>query len=141
MSDAIAVMHQGRVAQFGSPTDLYARPRSVFVADFLGETNFLDAAQLGAAGYDPAVLPPADFYSLRPEAIRLVDVLGAAVTATVTNRVFLGDCERIEVSLAGDARLWLRAQADSAVAPMVEGQRCGLSWSATDMVPLRRDEL
>jgi putative spermidine/putrescine transport system ATP-binding protein len=145
MSDVIAVMHGGAVAQFGSPADLYARPRSVFVADFLGETNFLDARQLATAGYDPAHLPlaagrPADLYSLRPEAIRLVGAESAPVVASVANRVFLGDCERIEVTLAGGTRLWLRAQADSSAAPVTEGQKVGLAWAQVDMVPLRRGD-
>jgi putative spermidine/putrescine transport system ATP-binding protein len=139
MSDVIAVMHQGRIAQAGSPAELYARPQSVFVADFLGETNFLEPRELAAAGFDPARLPAADLYSLRPEAIRLVAPGAAPVVATVANRVFLGDCERIEVALAGGARLWLRAQADTAAAPVEEGARCGLSWAPADMVPLRRD--
>ncbi len=140
MSDVIAVMHQGRVAQFGSPAELYARPNSVFVADFLGETNFLDAAELAAAGFDRGRLPAAaDLFSLRPEAVRLVAPEGAAVVATVSNRVFLGDSDRIEMTLAGGARLWLRTQADSAAAPVAEGQRYGLAWATADMVPLRRD--
>jgi len=138
MSDVIAVMHQGRIAQSGSPADLYARPSSVFVADFLGETNFLEPRQLAAAGYDPARLPPADLYSLRPEAVRLVGAAGAPVVASVANRVFLGDCERIEVVLAGGTRLWLRAQADTAARPVEEGARTGLAWAPADLVPLRR---
>jgi spermidine/putrescine transport system ATP-binding protein len=42
MSDRIAVMHDGRVLQVGSPTEIYERPNSRFVADFIGETNFIE---------------------------------------------------------------------------------------------------
>ena len=42
MSDRIAVMHQGRALQVGSPTEIYERPSCRFVADFIGETNFLN---------------------------------------------------------------------------------------------------
>ena len=42
MSDRIAVMHAGKVLQVGSPTEIYERPNCRFVADFIGETNFLD---------------------------------------------------------------------------------------------------
>ena len=42
MSDRIAVMRAGRVEQVGTPTDIYDRPRSRYVADFIGETNFLE---------------------------------------------------------------------------------------------------
>jgi spermidine/putrescine transport system ATP-binding protein len=41
MSDRIAVMHEGRVLQIGSPEEIYERPNSRFVANFIGETNFL----------------------------------------------------------------------------------------------------
>ena len=42
MSDRICLMNEGRVEQIGSPQDLYFRPRTVFAADFLGESNMLD---------------------------------------------------------------------------------------------------
>ena len=42
MSDRIAVMHLGKVLQVGSPTEIYERPNCRFVADFIGDTNFLD---------------------------------------------------------------------------------------------------
>ncbi len=42
MSDRIAVMHAGHVLQVGSPTEIYERPANRFVADFIGETNFMD---------------------------------------------------------------------------------------------------
>jgi len=47
MADRIAVMHAGRVAQIGTPRELYEHPASRFVADFLGEANFLDAKTAG----------------------------------------------------------------------------------------------
>ncbi len=47
MADRVAIMDAGRVVQLGAPADLYRRPRSRFVAEFLGETNFLDAEVLG----------------------------------------------------------------------------------------------
>src|SRR3954463_9886063 len=42
MSDRIAVMNEGRILQLGTPDEIYERPRSRFVADFIGQTNFLD---------------------------------------------------------------------------------------------------
>lgn len=53
MSDRIAVMHQGQVLQVGTPIEIYEYPTSRFVADFIGETNFLTGRiikhQLGTA--------------------------------------------------------------------------------------------
>src|SRR5436853_217312 len=43
MSNEIAVMNEGRIVQIGSPRDIYERPNSRFVADFVGTTNFIDA--------------------------------------------------------------------------------------------------
>ncbi len=50
MADRVAVLDAGRVAQVGTPQDLYERPASRFVADFLGEANFLDGDAGPAAG-------------------------------------------------------------------------------------------
>jgi spermidine/putrescine transport system ATP-binding protein len=47
MSDRIAVMSQGRILQLGQPEDIYERPRSTFVADFIGQTNLLSGHLLG----------------------------------------------------------------------------------------------
>jgi spermidine/putrescine transport system ATP-binding protein len=48
MSDRIAVMSGGRILQIGTPRDIYDHPAERFVANFIGETNFLDAEWLGA---------------------------------------------------------------------------------------------
>ena len=56
MSDRIAVMNAGRVEQVGAPTEIYERPRTRFVADFIGEINLLEEggpAARAAAGEDP----------------------------------------------------------------------------------------
>lgn len=47
MSDRIAIIRSGRIVQDGTPSDLFERPASHFVADFLGESNFLSGALLG----------------------------------------------------------------------------------------------
>ncbi len=48
MSDRIAVMNEGRIEQIGTPADVYEQPATVFVADFLGVSNLMDAEGLGA---------------------------------------------------------------------------------------------
>lgn len=67
MSDRICLMNAGQIEQLGAPSDLYFRPRTVFVADFLGESNLLpgrvtarDGETLGVtltggAGSGPAI--------------------------------------------------------------------------------------
>jgi iron(III) transport system ATP-binding protein len=54
LSHKIAVMNAGRIQQIGTPRDIYERPQTTFVADFVGTTNFVDGDVLGAdteAGY------------------------------------------------------------------------------------------
>ncbi|HMO08737.1 MAG TPA: ABC transporter ATP-binding protein, partial [Paracoccaceae bacterium] len=66
MADAVAVFNAGRIAQIGTPAEVYARPRTRFVADFVGSSNVLEPAMTRALG------GPERLASLRPEALRLV---------------------------------------------------------------------
>jgi spermidine/putrescine transport system ATP-binding protein len=50
MSDRIAVMNKGNVLQIGKPEEIYERPASKYVADFIGETNFIDGVVNGQSG-------------------------------------------------------------------------------------------
>ena len=56
MSDRIAVMSQGRALQIGTPTEIYERPNCRFVADFIGETNFLEGTLVQVKGGQATVL-------------------------------------------------------------------------------------
>ncbi|MEM1355423.1 MAG: ABC transporter ATP-binding protein [Planctomycetota bacterium] len=90
MADHIAVLNHGKVVQTGSPTNLYSRPANRFVADFLGETNFLPAEVAGTESDHIVLSTPfgnltsttypdnlpkggAVTCSIRPEALRLRD--------------------------------------------------------------------
>lgn len=64
MSDRIAVMSQGQVLQVGTPTEIYERPKCRFVADFIGETNFIDGT-VSAADTTHATLHTPDGLELR----------------------------------------------------------------------------
>lgn len=55
LSDRIVVMNKGRIAQVGTPQEVYERPADPFVADFIGTTNFLSARVIDAAGKDRRV--------------------------------------------------------------------------------------
>ena len=89
MSDRIAVMSKGKVLQIGRPVEIYERPNSRFVADFIGETNFLsgmvqesqgekatvllDQVNIPVQGLRQGNLKPGDraVISIRPEKMRL----------------------------------------------------------------------
>jgi putative spermidine/putrescine transport system ATP-binding protein len=72
MSDRIAVFNQGRLEQVGTPSDVYERPATPFVADFIGASNIVEGDQAAAVFGDAR---PA---SLRPERIRLAPAGSAA---------------------------------------------------------------
>ncbi|TIR16631.1 MAG: ABC transporter ATP-binding protein [Mesorhizobium sp.] len=55
MSDRIAVMDKGQIAQIGSPASLYSEPASPFVAEFIGKMNFLPVEYLGSATSGPQI--------------------------------------------------------------------------------------
>ena len=100
-SDRIAVMHGGRIEQIDAPYDLYCRPRTRFVASFIGRTNLLRAVCDGdRLRFDGFHLPRAPFplaaagagltFSVRPQAIALQRA-GPGIAATVLERAFLGE--------------------------------------------------
>lgn len=55
MADTVAVMNAGKIEQLGSPTEIYEFPASVFVANFLGQSNLLSAEVAGVEGDDVLV--------------------------------------------------------------------------------------
>lgn len=89
MADRVAVFHDGRVQQVGSPEDVYDRPETPFVADFVGASNVLpsEIVQRLTGRNAPA--------SLRPEAIRIGE---GQLNGTVESVSFLGAATRIEVN-------------------------------------------
>jgi iron(III) transport system ATP-binding protein len=126
ISDRIAVLQAGRVAQVGTADDLYHRPRTRFVAEFIGRTNVVDgiatAVDTVAHGglrlrVAPGELQPGTrvTLSIRPHQVRLdaaVDGPDRANTfrGTVRRAAFLGDTIDYEVTIAG-SDLVLRAAA------------------------------
>ena len=120
MSDRIAVMSAGKALQVGSPTEIYERPNCRFVADFIGETNFLPGTLMGCEGKRATVdcgglrviaetdRPPAPgtrvTIVVRPEKIRLhVEPPPNALNsfpAHIEHVVYVGTDTRFEVRLA-----------------------------------------
>ena len=59
MATQVAVMSNGRIAQLGAPRDIYYRPVGRFVADFIGESNFLaGTGEAASGGSGPRSVPP-----------------------------------------------------------------------------------
>ena len=124
MSDRIAVMNDGRIEQIGTADEIYERPTTRFVADFVGQINLLDGTLAGRAdGFAavsvagrilraPDVAGAADAVSVgvRPEQITLTagdtPPPGAnALSGTVAHRQFAGNRIKLEVDIGGAKRL------------------------------------
>ncbi|HZW05798.1 MAG TPA: ABC transporter ATP-binding protein [Phycisphaerales bacterium] len=134
MADRCAVMRAGRIVQMGTPHELYHKPGSRFVAEFLGETNFIEGTLIdagaggarvrtGAGELRSAHAPPAGVgpgsplaLSLRPEALRLTweggaggEGTGNTMSGRVVESTYLGEIAQHTVELgeggAGAARV------------------------------------
>ena len=136
MSDRVAVFNNGRIEQVDTPRELYMRPRTPFVASFVGTSNVFDAAVA------QQVCAMDGMYSLRPEHIRLNESGEVQVQGVVQAVQYQGAATRFELRLANGAKL-LVSQANlsgihvpSAVEP---GQQVLASWSREAMVPLHEE--
>ena len=117
MSDRIAVMSRGKILQIGSPREIYQRPAERFVANFIGESNFLDATLRGGtvtlkAGGAFAVTAPEGLPDgpvsvlVRPEhaSVRGGAPVDGELAATVRNVVYSGDATVLHLMLgSGEA--------------------------------------
>ncbi|MCA9287337.1 MAG: ABC transporter ATP-binding protein [Phycisphaerales bacterium] len=166
MADRVAIMRDGKVVQTGTPADLYRRPAERFVAEFLGETNIIeaDAAPAGAMielkfakttlradSRDGTPTTGPVLLSIRPEAIALrrptlagVDLgaaNGAALTAEITETTYLGEIAQHRLKLA-DGTILRAAELNpaprSAAVPSKGGARVTLSIQPHDIVVLPR---
>jgi spermidine/putrescine transport system ATP-binding protein len=145
MSDRIAVMSSGKILQVGTPRDIYDRPAERFVADFIGETNFLKAEVTGAAngratvklssGVEiPASLPAGFSPSgkvtivVRPEHAHLVaGNEKASLSGIVENVVYLGTDTHFHLKLDdGDAFIVRRQNARGGPVDLAQGDRAGI---------------
>ncbi len=138
MSDRIGVMQAGRILQTGSPREIYQRPVDRFVADFIGETNFLAGTLAdgvvtlpsggrvpvpGRGGAGPVTL------AVRPEQVRLTDPGAAgALEATITGTVYFGTDLHCHLALGDGAPIIARRQSGGDDADLAAGRRVGVAF-------------
>lgn len=149
MSDRIGVMSGGRILQIGSPREIYAHPTSRFVADFIGETNFIPTRIIGGEAHLPGSVeirldqPHADgeaTITVRPEHLRLVPKgTAGALPATVSHSIYLGTDSHIHLSLLDGTEIVARQQSDPAGGQgPVDGAEVGVTFPA-DAVQVLED--
>lgn len=161
MSDRIAIFNKGRIEQLGRGEDLYDRPLSMFVADFIGDSNILrgrferddDGAWLvrdgtrwrvGAAQAERAAIAADSGAALvvRPERLRIVppDAFGAAIAgvnaveASVRDALYLGSTRKYEMTLQGGQTVTVRRQVGDGEREWEPGDRVRLTWAIDDSV-------
>jgi sulfate transport system ATP-binding protein len=110
VADRVVVMDRGRIEQIGTPAEVYERPASAFVHDFIGESIVIPVAVAdgeihyagGRTGLDPqGVAAPQARLFVRPDEMMVASPDQAAFTGTVKRVHGLGGARRMEVALAG----------------------------------------
>ena len=120
MADRVAVFNNGGIVQEGTPHDIYRRPKTRFVADFVGSSNVIAPDFMASLGGEKR------WASLRPEAIRL----GDGAEARVENASFLGAATRLTVDIRG-TRLHVMLPAGADVPDV--GSSVRLGWQPGDV--------
>ena len=142
MADAIAVMNRGRIEQLGSPAALYERPRTRFVAGFLGVSNLIAGTVSGSDtvrlrhGPEVRVRPEAlngrsgdVAVGIRPEKIELGAGHGNALDGTVVEQAYVGVATQYIVETDCGHLTVYRQNAAPGLDAASPGTRLTLSWS------------
>jgi spermidine/putrescine ABC transporter ATP-binding subunit len=158
MSDRIAVMNHGRLVQVGTPTELYNTPASYFVADFVGDSNFL-AGTVAEAGPGEAIVETAGKLrlparaaaplapgarvrvSLRPEKIALQP--GAhpgGLPGIIDEAVYMGEVIRYAVRVSDQETLLVKVQTKHGAPAYGPGAAVKLEWRPEDTLAFTQEE-
>ena len=147
LGDRIAVMHDGRLEQVGTPSEIYYKPATRFVASFIGDMNFLRGGVLGASavsdasdvrltigGVVQAVSGRFDSGArvvacIRPEGVRLEPARpGGQCQGVVKYAGFSGDSVRYLVAMPDGSELLSREAIEGTSPRFDVGQQVGVSW-------------
>jgi len=155
MSDRIIVMNRGKVEQDGTPEDLYFRPQSRFVAEFIGDTNLIGGTVRGmengsvlidwngidvrgaAHGHRPAEGAEVTA-SLRPENVLCHLQKPAdkdAIEGQIVSRLFKGSRTSVDIRIGGGALL--KAYLDPEDADRIRDNRLWVNWDANHLSVLQ----
>ena len=152
LASRVAVMNRGRLVQIGTPAEIYERPRSRFVADFVGAVNLFDGALvagsnnpiLRVAGIEepvplpePVRLPPgaSAAIAVRPEKMRLSPTRpdGFALAAAITSVGYQGGQSTVHLTTTSGRVLRAHLPSETALG-LTRGSSVWASWSPLDAV-------
>ncbi len=142
MSDRVAIMHEGRLEQVGTPRALYETPASLFVANFLGENNIVSGVVVSpdvvvldngaridtkthAIGVNQQVT-----VSIRPERLELKTDTDNRLQGQIRTVVFLGSHITYHVDIGEVGVVAVRVPNDGRHPRFESGQQVGLTWQA-----------
>ncbi|MEM0348676.1 MAG: ABC transporter ATP-binding protein [Candidatus Caldarchaeum sp.] len=154
MSDRIAVMEKGLVVQLGAPEEIYRRPVSRFVADFIGETNLIEGEVEEDGLFVAEGLPPvrisqeaADglvgkrvYLSIRPERIYLGNSVDTEnkLTGPVVDKTYMGPYTMLKIGVGGDMLLTVHVREPDLLQSIKVGDRVSIGWKASDSYLIER---
>jgi len=153
MADRIAVMRAGRLEQIGTPRQLYEAPVNAYVADFLGQMNFVDGT-VAADGREPAIdldigcrialsgyagnVPSVGQrvrIGIRPENVRLyrgTDDATCLARGSVLAEVYVGGTQVVHIDLGMGTRIRARIPAERGAPSWQAGDAVAVSWLAAE---------
>ena len=148
MSDRVAIIDQGRFRQIGKPRDIYERPASRFIAEFIGESSFLPVTvRNGAAHFGPNALRLAapiedsateQFLIVRPEKVRLLSANEASgdneFDGVVKEIVYQGESSLLYITLGSSHEIAIRQPSIGATMPSTPGQPVRLAMAPGDSI-------
>ena len=158
MSDRIAVMSNGVIEQMDTPSEIYDRPLTAFVADFIGEMNFLEGGVTAASdgefeldtgtgvvvrGRGEAKRGQSVRVGIRPARLSIVSGRGTepinTARAVVASKMYLGDEVQVVATLEGGTRMLVREQragTDDSHDAIRPGDQITIQWERTAPVLL-----
>lgn len=152
MSDRIAVMSDGLVQQVGESRDIYEHPANRFVADFIGETNFIDGtvsqsdtvttltagnAVISGVSRHPLAVGTTATLAIRPEKIWLYAKESAngasngrvSLDGHISDVIYIGTDTRYQVRLPTNDKIFVRIQNLGETAPLNKGDEVIVEWA------------
>ena len=121
MADRVAVFNEGKLIQVDTPENIYQRPNTRFIADFVGSSNIVTTEFAGLTG-------ESGWASLRPEAVKIVETGGRP--ARVISLNYLGGHTRITIDVGGQR---LNSLVSSYQVLPAEGAEIRVSWDLQDV--------
>lgn len=156
LSDRVALMEKGRIVQLDRPEDMYAKPKSLFAAKFLGETNLFEARVTHVNGVGTTAVTPSGIrflasdanasqddsvtISIRPESLSFQsgDAAPQSVEGTVEDIVFIGSRSFYTVRLDDQSSVRIQVQRNARHVPPALHVRTKVFWDAANVVMLPR---